>query len=112
MKPRFDTVTERTVWELLSSRQSIDRLIEQADEDDWDHVRRVLGIVADFVRKFTAIERQVLDDLDAIDRNLVIEDQFVEACTSSYPHVLHALLGGDDYAAEIWALLEPTGVTS
>jgi hypothetical protein len=110
VSPRFDTVTERTVWELLSSRQSIDRLVKQADEDDWDDVHRVLAIVADYTRKFMAIERQVLDDLDAIDRNLVIEDQFVEACTSSHPHVLHSLLGGEDYAAEIWALLEPARV--
>ena len=107
MSPRFDAVNEHTVWELVSTRQSINQLVDQADASDWDNVGRVLAIVADFVRRFTAIEGEVLNDLDAIDRSTVIEDQFAQACTTSHPHVLHALLNGDDYAAEIWALLEP-----
>lgn len=107
MSPRFDTVTERTVWELVSNRQSLMQLAMQADPSDSDDVLRVLAMSVDFVRRFTAIELEVLDDLALIDRSMLIEDQFAQACTSRHPHVLHALLSGDDFAAEIWALLEP-----
>lgn len=102
-------VSERTIWEMLSAHQSLDRLVEMVPDEFHRWVR---SVEARLNSQFSAIERDALDALADVDRALSRKEQAQFVTTTRYPGLVFAMLDHKAYADKIWKMLRPSGETA
>lgn len=97
-------VNARTVWELLSNHQSLDRLLDVVPDEFYRWVKQ---IVSGLNLAFSEIERVALADFGRVPRDVSRKEQaeFIKSC--SYPSLLFAMLDGKNYAPGIWKMVRP-----
>ena len=96
--------TNLTVWQMLSQHQSVRSLRDQVDSKVFAQITAAELL---FNKKFTAMEREVLTELDLIPAELHAEDkqQFIENC--AHAKILLCIVNKERYAPLIWQAIKP-----
>jgi RNA ligase len=99
-------VSTKTIWELLKSRQSIDRLIDVVPDEFYQWVQET---VQQLNLGFTEIEQECLHVLAGVpaDEQRKAQADFILQ-SARFPGIVFAMLDGKAYAEKIWAMLRPT----
>jgi len=95
-----------TVWEMLNQHQSINGLRDRVDAATFS---KVSAAATEFNKQFTAIEREVLVELDSIPAELTDDGkrEFIKTCT--HAETLLRILNNEPYAPLIWQTIKPAG---
>lgn len=108
MKPSDQVPSERIVWEMLSTRKGISRLVEDLSEDD----RIAATAIATRMNEaFSLIERLAFDGLDSIPLEKTLEEQREYVYELPCSTVILAMCDGEDYASIIWDMIEPEKIS-
>ena len=101
-------VTKHKVWSMLSQRQGISQLADMVEPKDYarisNHARKLFD-------EFSLIERDCLAELANISFDTSEEEIIASIEALKYSSLLHAMMRGDDYAYEIWKIIEPKKVS-
>lgn len=97
-------VNARTIWELLSNHQSIDKLLDVVPDEFYQWVKR---IVADLNGRFSDIEREALAVFDLVPRDVSRKDQAAFIMKHQNPGIVFSMLDGKNYAPAIWKIIRP-----
>ena len=108
MKPSDQMPSERIVWEMLSTRKGVGRLIEDLPEDSRI---AVTAIATRMNEAFSLIERLAFDGLDSIPLDKTPEEQREYIYELPCFPVIFAMRDGEDYAQIIWEMIEPGKVS-
>mgnify|MGYP003327704585 CR=1 FL=1 len=97
-------VNARTIWELLSNHQSVEKLLDVVPDEFYRWVQR---IVSELNNAFTEIEKVALAEFDYVPRDVSRKEQaeHIKGCT--YPSILFSMLDGKNYAQAIWRMIRP-----
>lgn len=97
-------VNARTIWELLSNHQSIDKLLDVVPDEFYQWVKK---IVADLNQRFSDIEREALAVFDQVPRDVTRKEQAEFITTTAHPGIVFSMLDGKNYAPAIWKMIRP-----
>lgn len=101
-------MTTKVIWEMLSTRQSLDRLIEIVPDEFFTWVKEQ---EAELNRQFSAIEQEALAFLDEVPRDISRKEQAeLIVAKSPHPSLTFAMLDQKDYAKGIWKMIRPETV--
>jgi hypothetical protein len=98
------SVTKHKVWLLLSRRHQIARMKEMVPHDAYVEMNMY---ATELLQEFSLIERQCLDELSAIDFDKSEETILGIVSDSENCEILRMMLYGQDYAPNIWKIIEP-----
>lgn len=96
-------ISNKVVWEYLSSNQSIDKLLEELPiPDEWyGWVKKVVG---ELQEEYTNIERECQSVFKQFD---IRKEAAAYYQQQKYPAILFHMLDGKDYSQLIWKLVKP-----
>lgn len=96
------TLTKHSVWEMLSNRQGIEKLIDLVPELGFSQIRSYATELTD---EFSSIERRCLAEYTDIDFGATSAKSVVEASDNAL--IFRSIIRGEDYAPIIWKMIEP-----
>lgn len=99
-----DEISEHTIWELVSTHQNIERLIEDKSDDVKEWAR---SIVAQLNESFSTIEKVALDGLDLLPLTKTEQEQREFAYELPLSSIILTMRDGGNYAPMIWEMIEP-----
>lgn len=101
-------MTTKVIWEMLSARQSLDRLIEVVPDEFFAWVKEQ---EATLNQRFSEIERDALAFLAEVPRDASRKEQAdLILAKATYPNLVFMMLDQKDYAAAIWKMIRPETV--
>jgi len=101
-------ITKHNVWSMLSQRQGIAQLTNMVEPKEYarisDHAKKLFD-------EFSMIERECLTELANISFDTSEEEIIANIESLKYSSLLYAMMRGDDYAYDIWKIIEPKKVS-
>lgn len=97
-------VNARTIWELLSTGQSLDALVELVPDEFYEWLN---GIADGLFDAFLNIEGEARETLRLIDRDAPRAEQARTITASKYPGIVFAMLDDKNPSEKIWRLIKP-----
>lgn len=97
-------VSERTIWEIISSGQSLDEIVELVPDEFHQWVQATVANLHDAYR---AIEAEAFQTYSTLPSGLDRKAQAAIITKSAYPGIVFAMLDNKEYASKIFAMLKP-----
>lgn len=97
-------ITKHGVWKMMSNRQTITRLVELLPSEAYTEISTYARELSD---QFSKVERDCLAELASISFDDPEEQILAQIDELQYPALVKAMMRGDDYAQEIWKIIEP-----
>lgn len=97
-------VTERTVWDYLSSNRSIDQLAEFVPDEFFNWMK---GVASNLNKKFTEIEKECFADYTATNITRSRADVAADLKKTRHPAIMFRMLDGKIYSDIIWKMIYP-----
>lgn len=97
-------VNARTIWELLSTGQSLDALVELVPDEFYDWLN---GVAEGLFDAYLNVEGEARETLRMVDRNAPRAEQARIITASKYPGIVFAMLDDKNPGEKIWRLVKP-----
>jgi len=98
-------VNARTIWELLSTGQTLDELLDVVPDEFYQWVH---AVVADLHTEYERIDSAARATLSNVDRRASRREQAETIKTGPYPGITFALLDGKNASDKIWRMIRPS----
>jgi len=101
-------ITERTIWEMLSSKMGIEKVAEYVPDEFYAWMKEV---AKGLQKQFSDIENAALSVLGQVNRSAERRDQALFIVKHPNSGIIFNMLDGKDYAPAIWKMIRPEGAT-